>query len=71
MTAELTPGSVHKDVANALDEDVGAGDLTAGLVDESALTGAQVIAREPMIIAGRPWFCLLYTSDAADDSSVV
>ena len=56
MTAELTPGSVHKDVANALDEDVGAGDLTAGLVDESALTGAQVIAREPMIIAGRPWF---------------
>lgn len=56
MTAELTPGSVHKDVANALGEDVGTGDLTAGLVDESALTGAQVIAREPMIIAGRPWF---------------
>jgi nicotinate-nucleotide pyrophosphorylase (carboxylating) len=56
MTAELTPGSVHKDVANALGEDVGTGDLTAGLVDESTLTGAQVIAREPMIIAGRPWF---------------
>ena len=56
MTAELTTGSVHKDVANALSEDIGTGDLTAGLVDENALTGAPVIAREPMIIAGRPWF---------------
>ena len=44
-----------EDVARALHEDVGAGDLTAGLIPASTVVRATVITREPMILAGRPW----------------
>ena len=40
----------------ALAEDVGPGDLTAGLVPESQRAQARVIAREACILCGRPWF---------------
>ncbi len=43
------------DVAHALKEDVGAGDLTAGLVDPTAQACAKVLAREDAIICGEPW----------------
>lgn len=43
------------DVARALAEDVGDGDLTAGLVDASRRARALVIAREPAIVCGGPW----------------
>jgi len=43
------------DVARALAEDVGDGDLTAGLVDPSRRARALVIAREPAIVCGGPW----------------
>ncbi len=56
MTTGISPESIHEDVSRALREDIGAGDLTAGLIDEDALVGAQVIAREALIVAGRPWF---------------
>ena len=46
---------IHKNVADALAEDIGGGDLTSALVDEDALIGATIIAREPMIVAGQPW----------------
>ena len=42
-------------VARALAEDVGAGDVTAELIDESELTGATIVTREAMTMAGRPW----------------
>jgi nicotinate-nucleotide pyrophosphorylase (carboxylating) len=39
----------------ALAEDVGAGDLTADLVDPAAAHGgARVLAREPAVICGSP-----------------
>ena len=42
-------------VAAALAEDVGSGDLTAALIDEDAVVGATIIAREPLVLAGHPW----------------
>jgi nicotinate-nucleotide pyrophosphorylase (carboxylating) len=43
------------DAARALAEDVGNGDLTAGLVDPSRRARARVLAREPAVICGAPW----------------
>jgi len=44
------------DVARALAEDVGAGDLTAGLVPAGRRAQALVIAREAAVVCGGPWF---------------
>lgn len=48
--------SIREQVAVALVEDVGAGDLTAALVpiEEQAL--ARVLVREPAVLCGRAWF---------------
>ncbi|MEW6693663.1 MAG: carboxylating nicotinate-nucleotide diphosphorylase [Pseudomonadota bacterium] len=43
------------DVARALAEDVGAGDLTAALVDAELRMRARVIAREAAVVCGQPW----------------
>ena len=43
------------DAARALDEDVGAGDLTAGLIDPQRRACARVLARESAVICGAPW----------------
>jgi nicotinate-nucleotide pyrophosphorylase (carboxylating) len=45
----------HADAARALAEDVGAGDLTAGLVDPARRAQARVLARESAVICGAPW----------------
>jgi nicotinate-nucleotide pyrophosphorylase (carboxylating) len=45
----------HEDAARALAEDVGAGDLTAALVDPARRAQARVLAREPAVICGAPW----------------
>jgi nicotinate-nucleotide pyrophosphorylase (carboxylating) len=42
-------------VARALAEDVGAGDLTALLVPAGAMARAQIVTREPAVLAGRPY----------------
>ncbi len=47
--------AVRRNVHDALAEDVGSGDLTAALVDAEHIAGAAIVAREPMIVAGRPW----------------
>ncbi|MGS5085520.1 carboxylating nicotinate-nucleotide diphosphorylase [Hydrogenophaga sp. A37] len=49
--AELARG----DVARALAEDVGTGDLTAALVDRARVALARILAREPAVICGMPW----------------
>ncbi len=54
-TDHLT-AAVSDNVRNALEEDLGTGDLTAGLVPKAATARAIVIAKEPMTMAGRPWF---------------
>lgn len=43
------------DVACALQEDVGGGDLTAGLIDPARRARARILARESAVICGRPW----------------
>ena len=43
------------DVARALAEDVGTGDLTAGLIDPSRRARARILAREAAVICGAPW----------------
>jgi nicotinate-nucleotide pyrophosphorylase (carboxylating) len=53
------PATVTADVERALAEDVGSGDLTASLLPDAPWR-ARVIAREPAIISGRPWFDEVY-----------
>lgn len=43
------------DAGRALDEDLGTGDLTAGLVDPGQRSQARVLAREAAVICGQPW----------------
>ncbi|NPC57110.1 carboxylating nicotinate-nucleotide diphosphorylase [Caenimonas soli] len=56
---DFSPGSVSElaseDARRALAEDVGAGDLTAGLVDPARRARARVLARESAVICGAPW----------------
>lgn len=47
---------VAADVERALAEDIGSGDASAALVDANGVGEAVVIAREPMVLAGRAWF---------------
>jgi nicotinate-nucleotide pyrophosphorylase (carboxylating) len=53
---DATRRSIGPVVAAALAEDVGAGDITAALIDADAVVGAQVIARESLVICGEDWF---------------
>lgn len=43
------------DVARALREDVGSGDLTAGLIDPACQAHARILARESAVICGAAW----------------
>ena len=47
--------TVVADVARALAEDVGAGDLTAALVSPAREARARVLAREAAVLCGAPW----------------
>ena len=55
FSAEAVAALAHADAARALQEDVGAGDLTAGLIDPNRRAQARVLAREAAIICGAPW----------------
>lgn len=50
------PDDIADVVANALREDIGNGDLTAGLVASDVSASAHVIAREDAILCGSAWF---------------
>lgn len=43
------------DVARALQEDLGGGDLTADLIDPARRARARVLARESAVLCGAPW----------------
>ena len=53
--APAPPPDLADQVARALDEDVGSGDLTAALVPAGRTGRATVITREPAVLCGRPW----------------
>lgn len=54
-TAERLAPLVLADVSRALQEDVGAGDLTAALVSPDQPARARVLAREAAVVCGQPW----------------
>ncbi len=58
-TLDFSPGFVaglaQSDVARALQEDVGGGDLTAALIDPARQSHARILAREPAVLCGAPW----------------
>ena len=60
MPSDIPTDSVRKNVSDALAEDIGSGDLTAALIDADAVVGAQIVAREALIVAGRPWVDEVY-----------
>lgn len=47
---------VQRNVAQALAEDVGTGDLTARLIEAETRVRARVISREAAVLCGQPWF---------------
>jgi nicotinate-nucleotide pyrophosphorylase (carboxylating) len=46
---------IDADVARALAEDLGSGDVTASLLPDTAQRG-HILAKEAAVVAGRPWF---------------
>ena len=52
---ELNLETVKRDVATALREDIGPGDINAALIPASTCAKAQVVTREPGVFCGRPW----------------
>ena len=56
MSTPNPPPDLVEQVARALAEDVGSGDLTAALVPASRQGRATVITREAAVLCGRPWF---------------
>lgn len=64
--AAMLDAEIERNVAAALSEDVGNGDLTAQLVPASERRRATVIAREHAILCGSAWFERCFSSlDAA------
>jgi len=59
MTTQLL-ADIQTTVMHALREDIGDGDLTAGLIEESATISATIITRQEMTLAGRPWVDAVY-----------
>ena len=55
MLSQEVKASIGPGVAAALAEDVGAGDLTASLVDDDAVVGAHILARESLVLCGEAW----------------
>jgi nicotinate-nucleotide pyrophosphorylase (carboxylating) len=47
--------AIHDDVAHALAEDIGTGDVTAALIDTDARARAHIVCREDAVLAGAPW----------------
>ncbi|MGF6599384.1 nicotinate-nucleotide pyrophosphorylase (carboxylating) [Paraburkholderia sp. GAS448] len=53
---EAFDAAIARNVADALDEDVGSGDQTGRLVPADDLRDARIIVREDAVLCGVPWF---------------
>jgi nicotinate-nucleotide pyrophosphorylase (carboxylating) len=51
---------ITRTVQSALSEDLGSGDLTASIIDQTAVASARLISRERAIFCGREWFNEVY-----------
>ncbi|WJW75079.1 carboxylating nicotinate-nucleotide diphosphorylase [Thiohalobacter sp. IOR34] len=56
MRLEAIEQQIQALVRRTLEEDIGGGDLTAGLIPEDALAEARVLCRESAVLCGRAWF---------------
>lgn len=56
ISDRLLDAEIERNVAAALAEDVGDGDLTAQLVPADVVSRAVVVAREPAVLCGSRWF---------------
>lgn len=54
--APIDPAVVHDEVARALAEDLGSGDITGALIPPSLQAQAGVISREAAVVCGTAWF---------------
>ena len=52
---KVNPEIVEQNVKFALNEDVGSGDVTAGLIPATETIRAQIICRENMVLCGQQW----------------
>ena len=52
----LLDAEIERNVAAALAEDVGSGDLTAQLVDADTVSRATIVSREEAVLCGTAWF---------------
>ncbi|MCU7915686.1 MAG: carboxylating nicotinate-nucleotide diphosphorylase [Candidatus Thiodiazotropha sp. (ex Gloverina cf. vestifex)] len=50
------PAHLQRQVKQALEEDLGSGDLTAGLISESAQAEVEIVCRESAVLCGTVWF---------------
>lgn len=53
-------------VKQALAEDIGSGDLTAGLIPNGNVSTANIIAKEAAIVCGRAWFDAVFNQVSTD-----
>lgn len=56
MLLEVLEARIEHDVRQALEEDLGNGDVSALLIPENRIWKARVISREAAILCGRNWF---------------
>jgi nicotinate-nucleotide pyrophosphorylase (carboxylating) len=57
---QILQEDIRATVARVLHEDVGSGDLTAGLIPETSNIDATIITRDAMTMAGQPWVDEIY-----------
>lgn len=54
--AILQSEAISQQVRQALNEDIGAGDLTAALIQSDQHLRAEIIAKDAFVVCGQPWF---------------
>lgn len=66
ISQSLLQEAIQSNIQQALQEDIGDGDITALLTPEHEQATATIISREEMILAGRPWVDALIQHYDAD-----
>jgi len=56
LLSDALKAEIARNVAQALAEDIGTGDLTAQLIDPNQEARGRLISREPAILCGQAWF---------------
>lgn len=69
FSPEAINALAHSDVARALAEDVGGGDLTAALIDPKRRAHARIVVREAAVLCGSAWAAAAVS--ALDSSAVL